>query len=473
MKLDRRLQDGADLAVEKASSRLYFVAMREAREQAKKCRSGEHFNLQWASVAPSGNIYRYNGLTAERRKHIEDLQAQLAELADEHAQLLGGPGVPRQERVRALVRALEQAPVTEPPGAEPEENALSGFHPLLEFVSDEVWRCGPILTPADPQEFSHWRKAMIISTFVFGIQVLAPVLVFMNRWNMRTNYLASWEVLQHKLSWSEIMCFAGHVKQPLNILMGVFLIVLIIYMVRLYVSEEMDNAERSVRMPTDVSWFILGVTANLWCCVVTVMCIPLLFWSESTPTNIVLDSMTLLFVFRLDDLTEALGGGLYKCTDDDFRRILAWHMAMLSQCPVRVRDLIDAQAKSADGLWRIRFSNAGRLLAASSTDSEPVTCETRIMSAVASEKQPLLKSKTAARLLSPPGLVRDTSTTERLRSPEAKKIRYHVTASGCVELPCWRHKFMQWLWWLVAWLLLILQFIVPFFWAIVHKSCNK
>merc|ERR1719221_1158541 len=73
--------------------------------------------------------------------------------------------------------------------------------------------------------------------------------------------------------------------------------------------------------------------------------------------------MTLLFVFKLDDLSDILCS-FVGLTDEDFQRLVAWKVAMLSQCPVRLADLIDSQAVSAEKLWRIRYDEDGHLLCA-------------------------------------------------------------------------------------------------------------
>merc|ERR1719272_2506350 len=125
---------------------------------------------------------------------------------------------------------------------------------------------------------------------------------------------------------------------------------MITFLVRCYVHEQCQSSEKSGRLPTDPAWYFIGVVVKAWCCVFTCLSIPLLFWGEETPTGIVLDSMTLLFIKGLDDLGDILCTYV-GLTDEGFQRIVGWNSAMLSQCPVRLADVCDAGAPHVDNFW--------------------------------------------------------------------------------------------------------------------------
>jgi len=440
---------------------LYIAVMAELNQGIMAKRGTEYFQSLWSLVAPTGNIYRYNGLLAERRKHCEDLRKQAMEVADSYSYLLGGSMTSPGERLGMLTKALEKTQVrgsfskqTEMLEAAPP--LTTGFHPLQEYM-DEVRRFGPFLEPVDAKARNHHRKAVCIAFFIFGIQILAPGLVFANRWYMDTNFLRDPHTLYARLTFAEAMCLGRTPLEKWTTVMGVCFITVLIFVVRLYVAEENENATKSSRLPTDTFWLTVGIVANMWCCILTVLALPVLFWSEDTPTSIVLDSMTLLFVFKIDDLSEILGSFL-NMTDSEFQRVAAWNAALLAQCPVRVRDLINFEAKSVEELWSIEFDSTGHLLTtAQPGNPSSHVCETRLMPLASSERTGLLRQQT----------VRDGSQLV----VASARLQYHRSQEHREVLPTVLSTFLQNLWIILGWLLSVLQFVIPPMWFVVSKPC--
>lgn len=453
MRLAEKLQDAGDAAGDLAPGqdprRLYSETMSELEKGIASKTNELRYNTLWASISPTGNIYRYNAVSAEHRKHCEDLWSQLLVLADEYAGLLGGDGLSRENRAEALCAALQTVKVQGTGGAK----FGRGFQPLQEYLEERVWRLGPFLVPLGPEHMSQYRNATLMAICVFVVQVLAPFTVFINRWQMDTNYLKNPRALYANLSWAQAFCLGPTLKDKLTTVMGFCLIAVIIFIIRLYVAEETANARKSARLPFDAFWFFTGAFANAWCCVLTACNILLLFWSEETATNIILDSMTLLFVFKLDDMSDALSG-LLGLTDTDFQRVVSWNCAMLAQCPVRISDLINKEASSVAELWQIEMDMDYRLLtpiAASVSDrSFPRTaCATRLMLAPSHENQPLVPKDLDVGV----------------------QLLYQWTPSNKKRLPSRLAPAVWMIWSFIEGFLLLLQFVLPMLWFVVNKPC--
>lgn len=439
MKLAKCFENVDVLKTHEKPQSLYPVVVQHLRHSIESKFGAEYFMALWCEIAPTGNIYRYNGYVAERRRQCEDLRNQLTEIADEVVGVLG-ENTTNEERVEMLIKALAQANAHGCPSKQgPDvETPTPGFPPLQEFVDEQVARYGPLIVPVDPGAWNHWRKCMAVTFFVFIIQILAPSLVFMNRWRMKSNYMRDPQRLWHRLTLAEALCFGGSVQEQLTTVMGVAFIFIIVFFVRLYVEEEKENSKKSSRLPTDPFWMTVGIIANMCCCLVTVCAVPLLFWSEETPTNIVLDAMTMLFIFRLDDLSELLGP-LVGYTDNEFQRIVAWNAALLAQCPVHVRDLVNMEARTIEDLWFIKFNSVGHLLKAPGPGRDATECETRL-SLCPSEASQLLKGE---------------------GSSEMSQMRYFITREKSTIFPSAWNQLLRTLWSAIDMVLLVFQFVLP------------
>jgi len=438
---DVSTQEGVDLSLQG----LYKQTMAESRKMSVKSHSLFHIRL-WGSIAPSGNIYRLNALIAERLKHTDDLWDQLREIAYSKRDLPGMPGgaASIEDNADALFQALQKVKVRNCPASDAEQTALeTGFKPLEEFLGTKAEKCGPrwliwdpLLLHSDEDDRSAYKKNLFVSFVIMAVQFIAPLLIFANQWNSETNFLTDGH-LRHKFELRELLCMADTVQEALTMVMGVLFLILVFIIVRSYVDSEMENLEKQSRLCLSRWWTFPNAFVNAWCCLLTCVILPLLFWSELRPTDIVLDALGLLFIFTLDDLAgDALG--YVEADDTDFQRMSVWHTALLSQCPVHVTSLVNPQAKSLDDVWQIRYDAAGHLM-----NVEDKICVTRLThDTVASENTQLMAEN--------PRLVYWKSRTEQR---EFGQIAYLGV------------------WTTVKVLLQIMQIVVPPAWLILSQPC--
>jgi len=418
--------------------RLYSVAIREFKETTER-KSGSHYYAKfWASLAPTGSIYYHNGLRAERYKNSEDLWAQLHDLADKRQELLGASATIDQ-RIDVLLGSLKETKVSSP--HEESMESMVCFPPLIEFFSVTPQRFGPFIFPRDATYFADWVRDHVVAFVVMALQVLAPTLVFWNRWSMDTNYMRDPVKLFKRLTWREAICLGPTAENQATTVMGVLLVLVVTFIVHCYSEQQRENCKKSEHLPLDPFWFITGNLVNAWCCLFTVLSLPVLFWSEETPTNIVLDSMTLLFIQSLDDLGDVLCKYV-GMTDQDFQRIAVWNSAVLSQCPVLLTDLVNPIATRAKDIWCIKFDMYGQLLSAKGR-----RCQTRLDDVAQDESAPLRR--------------------------EGKKRRHYYRTSSTYskEIPSYDAIFVSGAWRVVTLMICVLQFVLPPLWFIVNKPC--
>lgn len=438
---DVTTQEGVDLSLQG----LYKQTMDENRRMGMKSHSLFHIRL-WGSIAPSGNIYRLNALIAERLKHTDDLWEQLREIAYAKRDLPGmpGPGASNEDNADELFKALTETKVRNCPASDSEQSRIeTGFKPLEEFLGTKAEKCGPpwfiwdpLLMHADEDERSNYKKNLFVSFVIMAVQFIAPLLIFVNQWNSETNFLTDGH-LRQKFQLRELLCMADTVQEALTMVMGVLFLILVFIIVRSYVDSEMENLEKQSKLCLSRWWTFPNAAINAWCCLLTCVILPLLFWSELRPTDIVLDALGLLFIFTLDDLAgDALG---YLETDDtDFQRMAVWHTALLYQCPVHLKDLIDPRATSVKDIWKIHYDSAGHLL-----NVEDKVCVTRLSNDTAASENTQLVADN-------PRLVYHKSRTERRE--------FGIVAYLGV-------------WTTVKVLLQIMQILVPPAWLILSQPC--
>lgn len=440
---DVTTQEGVDTSLQG----LYKQTMEEIRSMNTKNHSLFHIRL-WGSIAPSGNIYRLNALIAERLKHTDDLWEQLREIAEAKRDLPGMPGKPdlaasKEELADALFQALKETKVRNCPASDSEQSRIeTGFRPLEEFLGTKAEKCGPpwfiwdaLLMHADEDERNQYKKNLFVSFVIMAVQFIAPLLIFVNQWNSETNFLTDGH-LRNKLQLRELLCMADTVQEALTMVMGVLFLILVFIIVRSYVDSEMDNLEKQSKLCLSRWWTFPNASVNAWCCTMTCLILPLLFWSELRPTDIVLDALGLLFIFTLDDLAgDALG---YLETDDtDFQRMAVWHTAMLYQCPVHLSHLINPQATSTKDIWKIHYDSAGHLL-----NVEDKVCVTRLSNA--------------------------TSASENTPITEGRRLVYYKSRTEQREFG--QVSYLG-IWTSVKVLLQVLQILVPPAWLILSQPC--
>jgi hypothetical protein len=277
----------------------------------------------------------------------------------------------------------------------------------------------------------------------------------LNRWNMPTNYVKDWNTLKSHLTIAELLCAGTTLDMVLTTLMSVLLLCVIIFMIRCYVLEQIDNCQKSGRLPTDALWMFTGIFANAWCCAFICLDVPLLFWSEETPTNIVLDSMTLLFLFRLDDLSDQLCSYI-GMTDEDFQRLAAWNTALLSQCPVSIEDVVNSKAKSLEELWVFKYDAQGKLC-----NTQGGKCLLRLGHKVSSDERTPLASPS----------LRTSSSRSVKDLPTDIPIIYRTAPGKSHELPTITAQFLLGMWTCLSWLLAVAQLVIPVGWYVINKKC--
>merc|ERR1719433_1421517 len=120
---------------------------------------------------------------------------------------------------------------------------------------------------------------------------------------------------------------------------------------------------------------------------------------------------------------------------------------MLSQCPIKIADLINASATHEDELWRCDFDKNGRLQtakAASESSEEDRFVKRRVMRvAQMSEETALLQDDH-----------RLCYSTSRIQE----------------VLPRWESRFMVQAWYLLDLFMILVQIIFPIWWMILDKQ---
>lgn len=479
-----------------------------------------HFGKLWATLAPTGNIYRHISHMQEFLKHCDDLSQQMRELANEHAALLGGGPATVDERVEALHEALKRTTVGGCPGGPAAANteAMRGFKPLEDFLECPVSRIGPLLLPREKEERAEWWKNHVIAILVFTVQVVGVFITVLEMWHKETNQLRDLSALWGRLTFSEAICLGTDLDEVLTTLMGVMFLFLGLFITWQYAVDELDNAIKSAQLPSDAFRSGIGVFANAWVCLGTAFAMPLMFWEEDDTQGIVVDALQLLFLFTLDDLTGDICGYL-GFGDSEFQRQVAYNLIMLSQCPLTLRDITATEPEEIDQIWSITFDEMGNLLKAG-TAANPVRCETRVMLAsdclqtqvvggtgnrkdnveMSQLRSPLASGgdlPSAAASSSSGGTciaAAPDSQAAAIESCRAGAVRQAVpanarlTAEGLIGktisyctspslpatfIPDFRKRLRCHIWRATTWLLTILMIVVPIGWFVVNKPCYE
>mmetsp|Transcript_32007 Transcript_32007/g.75027 ORF Transcript_32007/g.75027 Transcript_32007/m.75027 type:complete len:446 (-) Transcript_32007:134-1471(-) len=397
-----------------------------------------------SALTPKGNIYRYMGLQAERRRNTADLWWQMEELADTYKDLLGGSDTPMKQRTAMLRTALEKHVVSGAPDARKDGKDSLGFCPVDEFLFTTATNYCGVIVPDNAKQRRQWITNLCLVFLVFMIQILVPTVVLIEKWHAPGNHLRDADLWGH-LKFRELLCLGDDMEGVMHTIVGVLLMELVLVIVLSYISEQNNNSQKSACVPSDRTYFLIGNFANIWCNLVTVLLLPMLFWTEDEATNIALDSLTLLFVQTLDDFAgyacQYMGG-----SDDEYAMSATWQMAMLSQCPVSLKDIVNPRAKNVDEIWSIRFDN-DKLQVAFPEGGEPKACERRLQRHNL-ETSPLVEGSSGS------FLYRATRTKQEvLPRPE-----------GLVIPALWN----------VAWYFVcVCLLIVPVFWMMVNRHCAK
>lgn len=446
MKLAQEVDEGSpSLASSKGSplAELY----KNVLLQFKDTKRHRNFGNLWSRVAPGGNIYRYNGLCQERMRHCYDISQQFQEIADKNNQHLNSPWP--EERFKKLVQALSETKVQGRAHDMEAQVVPKGLLALDEFLDNDVTSTLGVVHPSDSDARGKWFFNQVLAVMVFVIQTLGPALVIMQMWAAPSNHIVPYDKMWRHLTWEEALCMGSDKSAILVTVVGTLFVLLVNLMIYNHTSDECENAEKMGRLPADNFWVLLGNFAQSACSILILFAIPLELWSEDKTTGIMMNSMAMLFVFTLDDLTGDVFGFLGE-DQNQFQQQAAWNFALLAYCPVNVQDLINPNARNKESLFKITYDEKGRLLTASGE-----VCETRIMEVIQEKQEdsPLKRKE-------------DDDSIENL------VVKYRVSPSGRIHhLPGMRAAILKVLWLITSNIVFIMSWVTPVVWFILNKPC--
>lgn len=308
-------------------------------------------------------------------KHEESMMEQIRELARQYephiltriSQAPDGTSfrgmAPRAACERYLLSTLLTADVEDVShGAQPlKVKPRSGFPAINYFLKETAARpervlFGLLLVPTNQKRRSMWFKNRFMAFTVGTLMTIGPAMVFSFDWYDEHNPLLAGD-LWEDLSWRELTCFGTPAELGVTIL-GVMFLICIFEVTRSYAVEEAENADRMSHLPGDDFWASIGQLCNMICMTLTVMAMPLIFWTEMDPKDIIFDSLAMLFLFQLDDFSgDALA--YLDMQDADFQTKYMELVACLGQCPLRLHDIFSMTEGPDEPVWRLRWGAEG------------------------------------------------------------------------------------------------------------------
>lgn len=433
---------------------LYRSAMTEYRGVTQFRTGRLYFTTLWQALAPSGNIYRYMGLEAEYWANAYNLQCQLEAIADDERikNVLKGHES-TESRVKVLVDALEEVEPQNAPDKDTFEKSFAkkGFPALQEFLWQPATRRMVVFYTPPWDGIRPWVHRRIIAFLVCSIQVVAPLVILLQEWMSPSNRLRNPHKFMESLQWDEVFCLGNSLGDRLHTVQGLILMELVILIAHTYIQDQLTNAHKQSLLPTCSFWHILGNLTNMWCCIVTAMAVPVLFWNEGSATTTSMDSLTMLFIFMLDDFAG------YACqymgrTDEDYQRAAAWQKAMLTQCPVDLTDVVNYEAKNPSQIWSFKYKEGDK------------DCY------LLSTKLPNKGSRVALRCMTRVAKPTYSEETTPLQGQQGVLV-YHNGVHGKQTRPNGTANILNGVWYVVDWFFTIFQIVVPIVWMIVDKPC--
>jgi len=362
--------------------------------------------------------------------------------------------VPLEVRVQALCKALEEAKTEGSPDAEKGEQIV-GFKPLEEYFDTRVSRMGPFYYPMESMQFREWIIERIIAAMICVIQLIAPFCILVDEWMRDTNKLKHPRQFVMGLRLSEMLCLGTDFKDKLHTMVGFVFLQLVCLIIHCYILEQRSATQKCGLMPGDSFWFFLGNFTNQVCTTMTLLASPLLFWNQDSPTDVVINSLAVLFVFGLDDFVGQASSYMGK-TDQGYARSAAWQKGLLTQCPVNISDIINPNAATASQLWCIKYNARGELLVAEPQGRQRV-CKRRlewIQAKPPDEKTPL------------------TGWTNNSNNPENQRLWYRCSvADAGFQFPGMGTSVLVTIWKVIDVFSLFMQIMLPFAWMAVNKPC--
>eukprot|EP00927_Polykrikos_kofoidii_P019805 TRINITY_DN19284_c0_g1_i1.p1 TRINITY_DN19284_c0_g1~~TRINITY_DN19284_c0_g1_i1.p1 ORF type:complete len:467 (-),score=52.83 TRINITY_DN19284_c0_g1_i1:82-1482(-) len=455
----------AEFAEKDVSCNEHLLYCGALADQNANCRTGtgpQYYRNLWKTLAPGGNIYNFNGLQAERRRHAADLWAQLEEIAEEFRDLLGGDVVPLDDRAQELYELLQTTDiVTDVQYADGDEPPLVCFTPFDEFLHKvKCW--GPVVMPVTHESRVNWLIALLLAFCIFGIQILAPTVLFLRGWASLRVY-----------------CSSDVSREVLDKILGSCILVVSIAFIRVLVDRRAEDAEKVLHVPVDWTWSAVGAVANIYCASVSALVLPMLFLSAKSCADFVINSMVVLFVLSLDDLAGL--GGFLRLLEDDFHRVAAWHYLLLAHCPVRLRDIVNRNAIHKGDLWQLRLDNQGRFLAMGLIPQVPRHSEAigprHVFRSVPAATVPVVDASTPlclTRITRVVDLVRGTRSVRgevAVLADNEGEFRYY-TAPGCfITFPDAGTRCIWTAWFVAQGVLLLFNVALPLTYLAADRRC--
>lgn len=457
MKLAKSIQKASALETHFQNRHPFHLMYKDVLDEVEEARG--HFDLAnvWSHLAPAGNIYRLNGLHQMRLAHCADLQSQLRDVAEERAELLGRDRS-LEERCDLLLQALKTTKVGLALGKTQKDTELGwddqvlqtdGFPVLEEFLAEKVggW---PIVAPLTPSSWESWWSAQLVGWIVALVQTIGPVLVVLGLWEGNTNYLHDPVSTWQRLSVSSILCPNRPLSDWCTILMGVMFSFFVVVQLLNYAASELEDVWKYGRLAGCTSfWSIVGGYINAWCVLWNIVALPLSFWRMERATDVILGSWGLLFMFNLDDLT-GIAGQVLGSNDLEFQRSLCWTYALLSQCPVELKDVVNPEAQNVEELWSFTLTDES---IRSTRCEDQSNAPTRV---AASEKTPLLAKAAENRVPS-------MDNMRAVMRFSARGYNYHLPSNNTTMLAS--------IWQLIVYWLRLMQVLLPLLFFIVNKPC--
>jgi hypothetical protein len=286
-------------------------------------------------------------------------------------------------------------------------------------------------------------KNLFVGALVCALQIFGPVFTIIDNWFKETNPLRDKDSFTKR----ELKCL-GTEKNVLTTGMGTLFLLVIFEVVRAYARSELSNFDKCKYLPAGNHWMRLGQAANMTCIIATVIAMPLVFWDELSPKDIIFDSLAMLFVLTLDDVTHETFQYL-EMEDDDFRRICTWSIALLGQCPLKLADVVNMDASSADEIWSIHMTKEGLVNAR----DKKTKCVTRLMEVPPTEETSLLPKSDSCTF-------RSSCFQYAWCEGESEYLRDGT-----------EHLVERFMWLVTCYLLIVLEFIIPPIFFIINVPC--
>jgi len=435
-----------------------------------------------------GNLFRLLAKNAELLRHQEDIHTQLKMLS-QAPELQDTLDTAAWEEIFTPGRGKHQEPVNvrdkqyqrltrllwlalndkieyakEARAQQGEQGSASGsvsgdvssrVCPGLELLRDLVSRgqtkrilFKSVLMPTDPGQLSVWLKNRFMAALISTIMILAPLLIMHAKLHDDDANMYK-QQMQGDLNVWEIVC-VGTTDLSVTVL-GVCFLVIIIEYARSVSKVELSSMKKMQYLPADTFWLRMGQFSNAMCILFTVLVMPLIYWSEEAPENIVFDSMAILFIFSLDDLGSEAAAYL-EMEQDTFQLGYCTLVKGLETCPLHLDCLIDASATDYKKLWVL--------------DDWPID-PTR----ASRDEQDARREEYPPRLIRPPRSSPDDP-------PRELKIEYWVSgvekSQNSLILGTGQRDLAlasNLMWVSVAWSLLVLEVVLPILYVFLGKPC--